>query len=91
MYTILSIMLLGVISGYVFRNISALKKIEKTISITIFTLLFMLGVSVGSNKMIINNLGEFGSQAFLLALMSLSGSLFATAIIIKLFKKGGNK
>ncbi len=91
MYTILSIMFLGIISGYIFKNVSALKNVEKTISITIFALLFILGISVGSNKMIINNLGEFGSQAFIIALMSLSGSLLATALIIKLFRKGGNK
>lgn len=91
MYTILSIMFLGIISGYIFKNVNALKNVEKTISITIFALLFILGVSVGSNKMIINNLGEFGSQAFIIALMSLSGSLLATALIIKLFRKGGNK
>lgn len=91
MYTILSIMFLGIISGYIFKNVNALKNVEKTISITIFALLFILGVSVGSNKMIINNLGEFGSQAFLIAVMSLSGSLLATALIIKLFRKGGNK
>lgn len=91
MYTILSIMFLGIISGYIFKNVNALKNVEKTISITIFALLFILGVSVGSNKMIINNLGEFGSQAFIIALMSLSGSLLSTALIIKLFRKGGNK
>lgn len=91
MFTILSIMICGIILGFAFRKINVLQKTEKTISVTILALLFMLGLSVGSNKMIINNLGEFGSQAFILALLGLTGSLVATTLIVRLFRKGGER
>ena len=63
MFTVIGFMLTGITVGYLFRNIAFLQKTEKTISITIFLLLFLLGISVGSNELIINNLAAFGWQA----------------------------
>lgn len=91
MFTILSIMILGIISGYIFRRVEFLQKVEKSISVTILVMLFMLGLSVSSNKLIIKNLGEFGSQAIILAILSLTGSILITTLIIKLFRKGDKK
>lgn len=67
MFTVIGFMLTGITVGYLFRNIAFLQKTEKTISITIFLLLFLLGISVGSNELIINNLAAFGWQAAILA------------------------
>ena len=53
MFTVIGFMLTGITVGYLFRNIAFLQKTEKTISITIFLLLFLLGISVGSNELII--------------------------------------
>lgn len=84
-------MILGIISGYIFRRVEFLQKVEKSISVTILVLLFMLGLSIGSNKLIIKNLGEFGSQAIILAVLSLTGSILITTLIIKMFRKGDKK
>ena len=46
MFTVIGFMLTGITVGYLFRNIAFLQKTEKTISITIFLLLFLLGISV---------------------------------------------
>ena len=70
MFTVIGFMLTGITVGYLFRNIAFLQKTEKTISITIFLLLFLLGISVGSNELIINNLAAFGWQAAILAFSS---------------------
>lgn len=67
MFSIISTMFLGIGIGYGLRNWSILQKTEKTISLTIFLLLFILGVSIGSNSLIVNNLGKFGWQAIILA------------------------
>ena len=67
MFSIISTMFLGIGIGYVLRNWTILQKTEKTISLTIFLLLFILGVSIGSNSLIVNNLGKFGKQAIILA------------------------
>jgi hypothetical protein len=43
MFTIISIMFVGIGIGYVLRNLQFLQKIEKSTSLTIFLLLFVLG------------------------------------------------
>ena len=58
----------------------------------IFLLLFILGVSIGSNSLIVNNLGKFGKQAIILAISGVLGSLIAARLVLQLFfKKGGEQ
>lgn len=78
MFTIIGFMLTGITLGYLFRNIAWLQKTEKSISLTIILLLFLLGTSVGSNQLIVNNLATFGGQAAILALSATCGSILAS-------------
>ena len=89
MFSIISTMFLGIGIGYGLRNWSILQKTEKTISLTIFLLLFILGVSIGSNSL--NNLGKFGWQAIILAVSGVLGSLLAARLVLQLFFKKGGK
>ena len=84
-------MFLGIGIGYALRNWSILPKTEKTISLTIFLLLFILGVSIGSNSLIVNNLGKFGWQAIILSTSGVLGSLIAARLVLQLFFKKGGK
>ena len=80
MFSIISTMFLGIGIGYVLRNWTILQKTEKTISLTIFLLLFILGVSIGSNSLIV------------LAISGVLGSLIAARLVLQLFfKKGGEQ
>ena len=89
MIHIIAIMLFGVLLGYRFRDAKFTQKTEKTISITIIALLFILGLSIGSNDAIIGNLYTYGSQAIVLAFFSLLGSILVSGLIYKfMFKKG---
>ena len=91
MFTIISIMFMGIGIGYLLRDLRFLQKVEKSISLTIFLLLFVLGLSIGSNSLIIN-IGKFGWQAIVLATLSILGSLLASFLVFHLFfKKGGNE
>ena len=91
MFIVISVILLGVIVGYIFRNISFFQKVEKSISWTIFLLLFVLGLSIGSNPLIVENLWSFGGQAIVFALLTITGSLLASLMVFRLFfKKGGS-
>ena len=55
-------------------------------------MLFMLGMSIGSNKMIIENFGNFCGQAVFISAMSIIGSLLASwAVMNVVFKKKGEK
>lgn len=84
-------MFVGIGIGYVLRNLQFLQKIEKSTSLTIFLLLFVLGISIGSNSLIINNLGRFGWQAAILATLSILGSMLASFLVFHLFFKKGGK
>lgn len=90
MFTVISVIVAGVVAGYLFKHISFLQKVEKSISWTVLLLLFVMGVSVGSNPLIIDNLWNFGWQAALFALFAIVGSLLASSMVFRLFfKKGG--
>lgn len=89
MFTIIGTMFSGIILGYIFRNMDFLRKTEKTISYTIILLLFIMGLSVGSNDRIIENLGSFGWQAAIIALSATCGSIVAAWLVLTLFFKKG--
>lgn len=67
----------GIAVGYLLRRVALLQKIGKPISYTILLLLFLLGISVGSNEAIMNNLTRLGGQALLLAVAGTVGSVLA--------------
>ena len=84
-------MFLGIGIGYALRNWSILQKTEKTISLTIYLLLFILVVSIGSNSLIVNNLVKFVWQAIILSTSGVLGSLIAARLVLQLFFKKGGK
>ena len=88
MFTIISIMFIGIGIGYLMRNVQMLQKVEKSASLTI---LLLLGVSIGSNRLIVDNLGRFGWQAAVLASLSITGSMLASLMVFHLFFKKGEK
>ena len=91
MLHIIGIMLFGVLLGYLLRNKEFTQKTEKTISVTIFAMLFILGLSVGSNERIVSNLYEYGSQAFVLALFGLGGSIIFSGLVYRIFFREGGR
>ena len=84
-------MLTGVVIGLFFRNYKFTQKTEKTIHITIISLLFILGLSIGANDEIIRNLYDYGSQAAILAIFSLTGSISTSWLVYRTFFKNGGK
>ena len=87
MFTVISIMFGGIALGYLFRKKALLQKLGKPVSYTIYILLFFLGISVGGNHEIINNILSLGSDALLLAFAGTTGSVVAAWIVYKLFFK----
>lgn len=85
MFTIIGIMFAGIVLGYIFRDMDFLKNTEKTISLTIILLLFIMGFSIGSNDKIIDNLGTFGWQAAVIACSATCGSTLAAWMVLTLF------
>lgn len=88
MLHIILFILAGILVGYVLRNKSFVKHIGTAVSLIIMLLLFFLGVSVGSNKEVVNNFGLIGLDAFILTIGGTLGSvLLAWWVYVSFFKK----
>lgn len=85
MFTIILLMAVGALTGHLLRHIRLLRQVEKSASLTVFALLFVLGLSIGSNQLIIENLDRFGWQAAVLATAGTAGSILAAALVVQLF------
>lgn len=91
MFTVISILFTGVFIGYITRRFPFWVKINRPITYTIYLLLFLLGISVGHNPQIMDNLGTLGLQALLLSAAGTLGSLCFAWLVYRLFfqrKKG---
>lgn len=85
MLIVISLMLCGIVLGYVWRR-KKLKFVNPFITIAIWMLLFLLGLGVGNNPAIMDNLTTIGWDALLLTLGAVGGSvLCAWAVYRYLF------
>ncbi|PID95661.1 MAG: DUF340 domain-containing protein [Bacteroidetes bacterium] len=92
MITVLVIMTAGIILGFFIHHKTTLIKLnDKLTSWTIYLLLFLLGIQVGLNDKIINNIHTIGFQATVITIGALLGSLIFAYITYKLFFIDKNK
>ncbi|BAX79100.1 LysO family transporter [Labilibaculum antarcticum] len=85
---VLAIMVLGIGIGLIIGNRAKIIKIVGVLtSFSIFLLLFLLGIGVGTNNKIINNLDSIGIQALVLSLGAILGSLICAYLTYNLFFK----
>ena len=92
MITVLIIMSSGIFAGYLLRN---KKRITKPLGIiitwAIFLLLFLLGISVGTNDVIIRNLDAIGTNALMITFGALTGSVLVSYFTYVLFFEHNEK
>lgn len=90
MFTIIGLMLTGMLLGYLLRK-RDLKKIHQIITLLIWLLLFILGIEVGSNEQIIKGLHTIGLETVILTLGGTLGSIIAAWALWRALynKKGG--
>ena len=88
MLIVIGLMVSGILLGYLFRE-RTLKFVQKLITWAIFILLFLLGLSVGVNAQIMNNLDTIGIDALCITLGAVAGSILCAWGIYKFyFSKG---
>ena len=91
MFTIIGLMLTGMLLGYLLRK-RDLKKIHPIITLLIWLLLFILGIEVGSNEEIIRGLHTIGYEAVVLTLGGTLGSVIAAwALWRAVYKRKGGR
>ena len=57
-------------------------------NLAIYVLLFLLGISVGTNQEVIGNLGKIGYESVAIAVASIAGSVLISTFLFKLlFRK----
>jgi uncharacterized membrane protein YbjE (DUF340 family) len=84
MTIVLIVMLGGLFTGYLIRKKKILQKpINFSISIAIFLLLFLLGISVGGNEKIISGFLSLGTYALIVSIASITGSIIAVMLLQK--------
>lgn len=83
------VMLCGIFAGYLLRKVKAVPAFVSKVSIyLIFLLLFVMGLSVGSNPQVIQNFGKLGVTGIAIALVSVAGSVALSWVVYRyLFKK----
>ena len=75
---------IGLIIGIFIRKQEKLISLfEKLTSISIYTLLFLLGLSIGSNDTLVAGFGKLGWQAIILSTAGITGSIFIAKIAEK--------
>jgi uncharacterized membrane protein YbjE (DUF340 family) len=84
MIIVLLLMLAGIIAGFALNRYPKVIQLnDKLTSLAIYVLLFLLGISVGLNKTIIQNLDKIGLQAFIITIGAISGSVFALYFVYR--------
>lgn len=92
MITVLVIMIIGMICGYLLKEKKKLLQIsEKLTTAIIFVLLFMLGIGVGLNKKVISGIDTIGWQAAVITFGAILGSLIFAYLTYKLFFTSKNE
>ena len=84
MLKIVGIMLLGVVTVYLLKNYQ-LRWGQKWIMLAIWLLLVLLGIAVGTNGEIMNNLDTIGLKGLILALGGVSGRVILAWVVYRFF------
>ena len=84
MIIVISLMVCGIILGYAFKERN-LKFVQKLINYAIFLLLFLLGITVGANGDVMNNLDSIGLEALLITLAAIAGSVLCAWGVYRFF------
>ena len=89
MFRIVLLLFAGIGAGYLLRNWSFVARLEWGVSLTVWALLFVFGVTIGSNRELIVNFGRFGWQV--IACLGVAGSFAAVFVVRRyFFRKGGS-
>lgn len=82
MFIVIGFMFAGMLLGYMFKK-KQVTWIGKLVTVFIWLLLFLLGVDVGGNQMIINGLFTIGVDALIITVGAVLGSVVGARLLWK--------
>lgn len=88
MFTVILITLCGVAVGYLLRNLHWLRHVNITITLTICVMLFVLGISVGENPLIVKHFAHLGGVALAITIAAMLGSAIGGWLVWRYVFKG---
>lgn len=92
MLKLIGIMLAGVLLGRLFKDSRFPKWIASGSILTIVLLLFVMGVELGSNRNLVENIIPLGGNALIISLAATFGSVIAAVAVGHFFfKDAGNE
>ena len=88
MIIVLILMTAGIIIGwFLHTKVKILKLSSSLTNWAIYVLLFLLGLSVGTNDKIINNFAQIGFQSIVITIFAVAGSILVSWLTYILFFK----
>ena len=88
MLTVVAIMAFGIAIGYLIRNFKTLVKISDRLTMwSIYLLLFLLGIAIGGNEVIMKNLHFLGLKSLTITLGGIVGSVLLAWLAYHLWFK----
>lgn len=87
MFRILIVLLVGCVLGFMLRRVPHIHKVEASAHYTICALLFVFGLGLGSNDSLMHNIGFYGLEAVVVALLGMAGSFGAARLFNHLMQK----
>ncbi|MFP4019485.1 MAG: LysO family transporter [Bacteroidales bacterium] len=85
------LLVIGIIIGLFTASKKITRLVGKLTDLTIFVLLFFLGLSVGTNEKIISNFENIGLQSFFITIAATAGSIGISVLVYQLFFKKKEK
>lgn len=77
MLLILLLLVVSVCVGSLLRKCRVLRHLGQTATWTVWLLIFVFGINMGSNDVIVNDFARFGLTAMILSLAGIVGSVLA--------------
>jgi uncharacterized membrane protein YbjE (DUF340 family) len=85
-------LIVGISIGFILRNKDRSLRISNNVSsLLIFILLALLGISLGRNDAVLDNLSVVGLQAIVLTFGGVAGSVLISLFIYRYFFKEGDR
>jgi uncharacterized membrane protein YbjE (DUF340 family) len=92
MFTVVLVMAFGVLVGFAIRNRKKIvKAADKLTMWAIYLLLFLLGLAIGGNEIIVRNLPLLGVKALIISIGGITGSVILAWAVYHLWYKPKTK